>query len=217
MTVTKETKTETLASALAAFQLELPTLGKGNVANVRSDKGNYSYRYADLAEVSTLVLPLMAKHGLSFSAKPTIDDGRFVLAYVLRHTSGETDAGLYPLPSNATPQQVGSAITYARRYILTAISGVAPDEDDGGQAAADTRVAHQAYERPAPAAWDPETQVLIDAYMDEIRKAKTDEDIAVVGKSVAAARGSGDIPKAAYDRLAQAAATRKAELNGGPK
>lgn len=215
--MTTKIGTPSLASALAAFQAELPTLGKGNVANVRSDKGNYSYRYADLAEVSTLVLPLMAKHGLSFSAKPTIDDGRFVLAYVLRHTSGEEDAGLYPLPTNATPQQVGSAITYARRYILTAISGVAPDEDDDGQAAADTRVAHQSYERPAPVSWDPETQVLIDAYMDEIRKAKTDEDIAVVGKSVAGARGSGELPKAAYDRLAQAAAARKAELNGAPK
>jgi hypothetical protein len=196
--MTAKIETTSLASALAAFQLELPTLGKGNVANVRSDKGNYSYRYADLAEVSTLVLPLMAKHGLSFSSKPTIDDGRFVLAYVLRHTSGQEDAGVYPLPSNATPQQVGSAITYARRYILCAISGIAPDEDDDGQAAS----------------WDPETQVLIDAYMDEIRKAKTDEDIAAVGKSVASARGSGELPKAAYDRLAQAAATRKAELNG---
>jgi hypothetical protein len=215
--MTTKTETSSLAAALAAFQLELPTLGKGNVANVRSDKGNYSYRYADLAEVSTLVLPLMAKHGLSFSAKPTIDDGRFVLAYVLRHTSGEEDAGLYPLPSNATPQQVGSAITYARRYILTAISGVAPDEDDDGQAAADTRVAHQVYERPAPVSWDPDTQELVDGFMDDIRKAKTDDDIATVGKSVAVKAGKGELPKAAYDRLAQAAATRKAELNGGPK
>lgn len=75
----------------------------------------------------------------------------------------------------------------------------------------------QSYERGTPASWDPETQVLIDAYMDEIRKAKTDEDIATVGKSVLAARTKGELPKAAYDRIAQAGAVRKAELNGAAK
>lgn len=75
----------------------------------------------------------------------------------------------------------------------------------------------QSYERGAPPAWDPETQVLIDAFIDEIRLAKTDDDIAAVGKSVLAARNKGELPKAAYDRLAQAAAARKAELNGVAK
>jgi hypothetical protein len=75
----------------------------------------------------------------------------------------------------------------------------------------------QAHERPEPAGWDPETQVLIDAFMDEIRLAKSAEDIATVGKSVKAAKDKGELPKAAYDRLAQAAAIRKAELNGAPK
>src|SRR6185369_14548512 len=81
------TMTENLASALAAFQLELPRLAKGNTA----DMGNYIIKYADLAGVSTVVLPLLAKHGLSFSAKPTLDEaGRFVLEYSLRHQSGES-------------------------------------------------------------------------------------------------------------------------------
>ena len=132
-----------LAAALAAFQLELPTLGKGNTANVKSDKGSYTYRYADLADVSTLVLPALGKHGLSFSAMPTIDEnGRFVLEYTLRWggTASESVTGRYPLPTSGTPQQVGSAITYARRYALCAITGVAPDEDDDGKAAAEAPV-----------------------------------------------------------------------------
>lgn len=125
-----------LAAALAAFQLSLPKVGKGNTAKVTSDKGNYSYKYADLSDVSAVVLPALAAHGLSFSSKPTLtDDGRFVLAYVLRHEIDGEDAGTYPLPSNGTPQSIGSAISYARRYVLSAISGVAPDEDDDGQAA----------------------------------------------------------------------------------
>ena len=129
-------KHESLAAALAAFQASLPHIGKGNTAEVRSDKGNYSYKYADLSDVSAVVLPLLARHGLSFSCKPTLtDDGRFVLAYLLRHESGGDDAGIYPLPTSGSPQAIGSAISYARRYVLSAITGVAPDEDDDGAAA----------------------------------------------------------------------------------
>lgn len=126
---------ETLAAALAAFQAALPRIGKDNRATVKSDKGTYTYTYANLADVSEKVLPLLARHGLSFSTKPTLHEDRFVLEYRLRHTSGEEDIGYYPL-GNGTPQQVGSAITYARRYALCAVTGVAPDvDDDDGQAA----------------------------------------------------------------------------------
>lgn len=62
--------------------------------------------------------------------------------------------------------------------------------------------------------FDPETDHLINAFLDEIAKAKNDAAIMTVGKNVAAARTKGEIPKAAYDRLARAAAERKAELNG---
>lgn len=125
-----------LASALAAFQAVIPRIGKDNLAVVKSDKGNYKYAYADLSDISAKVLPLLAKNGLSFSAKPTLNaEGKFVLEYTLRHTSGEKDVGQYPLSITGTPQQVGSLITYARRYALCAVTGVTPDEDDDGEAA----------------------------------------------------------------------------------
>lgn len=124
-----------LAAALAAFQAELPRIGKANIARVRSDKGNYEYTYADLSDISAKVLPLLARHGMSFSAKPTLFDGKFVLQYTLRHVEGESDTGYYPLTASGTPQQVGSAITYARRYALSAVTGIVPDEDDDGAAA----------------------------------------------------------------------------------
>lgn len=202
--------TENLAAALAAFQLELPTLGKGNTALVRSDKGNYSYKYADLADVSTVVLPLLAKHGLSFSCKPTIDEqGHFVLAYVLRHVSGEQDAGSYPLPSGVSPQQVGSAITFGRRYVLCAMTGVAPDEDDDGQEAKSTRVAVE-----KPDAWDPiEQDVLRTGWEAEIADAVDDAAIREIGKRLLAAKRSGEISPVTYEHLARAGARRKAELN----
>ena len=53
--------TENLAAALAAFQAELPRVAKDSTAQIKSDKGSDSYRYADLAEITPLVLALLAK------------------------------------------------------------------------------------------------------------------------------------------------------------
>lgn len=133
--------TGSLAAALAAFQAELPSIRKGETATVETKGGgSYSYTYADLADIAAAVHPRLADYGLSFVACPTLDDqGRFGLAYALLHTSGQERAGFYPLPSNGTPQQVGSAITYARRYVLCAVTGVAPEDDDGRAAEAAAR------------------------------------------------------------------------------
>lgn len=132
-----------LAKALVEVQANLPKIVKGETANVRSEKGSYTYTYADLADISEQILPLITKHGLAFSAMPTVrDDGQFVLAYSLLHVSGEREDGSYLLPTGGTPQQVGSAITYARRYCLCAAVGVAPEDDDG-------QAAEQASRRPS--------------------------------------------------------------------
>lgn len=123
-----------LAAALAAFQRALPTVEKGAKGQVR---GNPNYKYADLADLNGVVLPELGSFGLSFSCKPTLNaGGRFVLAYTLRHESGGEDSGEYPLPDNVSPQDMGSAQSYARRYVLQAMTGVAPvGQDDDGAAA----------------------------------------------------------------------------------
>ena len=131
---------KTLAEALAALQARLPRVAKASPGQV----GNQKYLYADLADVSAALFPVMAGLGLSFIATPTmtLDYDRFVLDYQLLHVSGEKIGGFYPLPSSGTPQQMGSAITYARRYTLCAVTGLAPggDDDDGQGAEAE----HQA-------------------------------------------------------------------------
>lgn len=142
--------TDNLAAALAQVQAALPAIAKGETATVQTKQGgSYKYSYADLADVSQVILPLLGKAGLSWITRPTIvEGGRFVLAYELLHTSGESRSGEYPLPGSGTPQEIGSAITYARRYALCAVTGVAPASDDDDGAAA-TRSAQQAA-RPAP-------------------------------------------------------------------
>jgi hypothetical protein len=127
------------AKALAAFQSDLPKVGKGQTAKVPTKSGgSYSYSYADLADITEVALPLLTKHGLSFSARPTLMPDGFVLAYSLLHTGGHVEGGLYPLPDPERngPQAIGSAITYARRYALCAVTGIAPEDEDDDAASA---------------------------------------------------------------------------------
>lgn len=191
-----------LAAALAEFQRDLPRLGKGQTANT----GTYSYRYADLADVSTLVLPLLAKHGLSFSAKPTLDEsGRFVLEYTLRHSSGEADVGRYPLAANGTPQQIGSSITYARRYALCSVTGIAPDEDDdGAQGQAPTT-------EPVETAAQAQAE---DDFAEEIKAAETAAAIEEIGGRIkqALAAKPPRLTQTQYTRLARNAAKRLTQV-----
>jgi hypothetical protein len=133
-------KPESLAAALAQLQGQLPKIGKDKTARVTSQRTGktHTYDYANLTKISERILPLMSKLGLSFSCRPTMEGDRFVLAYELRHTSDEIGVGgAYPLPAGGSPQEIGSAITYARRYCLCAVTGVSPDEDDDDAQAAE--------------------------------------------------------------------------------
>lgn len=136
----------TLAAALAELQTQLPAISKDLTANV----GSYRYSYADLAMISREVLPILGKLGLSFTSCPTLRDGRFVLAYQLLHSSGAGIAGLYPLPEKGSPQEIGGAITYARRYCLCAVTGVAPEDDDNDAALAEKAARRDAKKRAMP-------------------------------------------------------------------
>src|SRR5271154_2693567 len=120
---------KTLAEALVQLQAQLPRVAK--TADAQYGK------YADLTMVSEALRPLLAGCGLAFNGRPTLSpvDRQFVLAYKLIHVSGEAGEGESPLPTSGSPQQIGSAITYARRYALCAVTGLAPGgDDDDGQA-----------------------------------------------------------------------------------
>jgi hypothetical protein len=123
------TEHASLTAALSAFQAELPDVSKG------STNPAFKSKYADLADVVKVVLPALAKHGLAWVTAPDITEHGMVLRYELRHTSGDAITGSWPLPDGAKAQELGSWITYGRRYTLGAVTGIAPDEDDDGNAA----------------------------------------------------------------------------------
>ena len=120
-----------LAEAVAGFQAECPTLPK-DAANP-----HFKSKFTPLDTMVEVVAPLLAKHGLSWSAFPCFaQDGSPALRYVLRHTSGEVESEVMPLlVTKADPQGMGSAITYARRYSLASALNLVADEDDDGERA----------------------------------------------------------------------------------
>lgn len=146
------TDPKSLDEVLALLQADLPVLTKDKKGQV----GNQKTKYADLVQVNAVVLSRLNAMGVIYKCKPTLraEDPKFVLAYELLHVpSGTRDAGEYPLKLAENPMQMGSAITYARRYILLAMTGVvAEDEDDDGQVAAGQRYAQRANQRQRTAA-----------------------------------------------------------------
>lgn len=129
-----------LASALVAFQSAMPTVHKGKTANVPTKTGgSYSYTYADLADVVEAATPVLTACGLAFTARPRrTDQGDYELAGVLTHESGEEKEGSLPLMGR-TAQEIGSSITYGRRYLLGCMTGLVTDDDDDGAIAPSER------------------------------------------------------------------------------
>ena len=126
---------DTIAAALAAFQAEMPTVAKTK----RAKMGTYSYTYADLADVQAAAMPLLTKHGLAFTCLPGFSDGNLILTGRLMHATGSLEGSL-PLFGRQA-QELGSSITYARRYLFGALTGVVTDDDDDAHSAAQGRPA----------------------------------------------------------------------------
>ena len=149
MTDIDPTGTDQISAALVAFQAEMPTVPKNKTARIpgRDGRQGYSYDYADLADVSAAATPLLVKHGLAFSCCPRHTDQGYELAGVLLHSSGQKLEGSLPLHGRQA-QEIGSSITYARRYLLGCMTGLVTDEDDDGTAA---QVTTQRVEAPMSA------------------------------------------------------------------
>jgi hypothetical protein len=138
-----------LAQALLAFAAEAPKLIRDQPGQI----GSRSYTYTSLDALLDDVAPLLLKHDLLWTAKVTTEDGQPAALYRMEHVpSGEHDEWTGPLPCvDPGPQNLGSAITYMRRYTLQAYLNLAPGEDDDGAAASQSIVIGQPVDRYAQA------------------------------------------------------------------
>lgn len=122
---------KTIAAALAAAQAEMGRALK------QSDNPHFRSKYADLGNVMDACLPALNKHGIAV-IQPFVG-GEFgnSVKTVFLHGSGESLETAIPLLMGKNDMQgLGSAITYARRYGLMSLAGIAPEDDDGNAAAA---------------------------------------------------------------------------------
>jgi ERF superfamily len=126
-----------LAGALAKAQAELVNPEKSLVANIRSDGPGgpeRSFRYASLASGLDIVRKTLGQHEIATVQTTAIDQGAGIvnLTTVLAHSSGEWIASDWPvcaISETATPHRMGAALTYARRYALFTMVGIAGEDD----------------------------------------------------------------------------------------
>lgn len=142
----KSESIKNLIKALSLFQ--------GEVQNPKNTANNpyFNSKYAPLQEVLNIVRPLLAKHGLAVTQSPSSDGKSVTITTVLMHESGEW-IEFDPIVLNAektTPQGIGSAITYGRRYSLSAALGIASEDDDDGNEASKPDEQQSVKSKPEP-------------------------------------------------------------------
>lgn len=148
-----------IALALAKAQGAFETLEKAKTAKVRGTTAagkayEYEYKYADIADVLASVRKALSENGLSVVQFTKVDTGTIWLNTRLIHASGQWVENEYPVcdMKGSDHQKMGGALTYARRYALCALIGIAAEDDLDGDAAAkvttDARSRQQ--DRPKP-------------------------------------------------------------------
>ena len=146
-----------LAAALAAAQ--------GKIENASKDSANpyFRSRYADLASIWDAIRGPLSEHGLAVVQPVRVEGSSVTVTTLLAHASGQWISSDLTMTAQRqmkdgggwekldSPQAIGSCITYARRYALAAMAGVAPEDDDG-EGAQGLRQEQQQRQAPAPSA-----------------------------------------------------------------
>src|SRR5947207_273230 len=127
-----------IAAALAKAQGELTNPEKLLIATLRSpfprEEGSRTFRYASLASGLDIVRKSLRQHEIATVQTTAIDQasGQIQLTTLLAHASGEwisSDWPVCPISETAAPHRMGAALTYARRYALFALVGIAGEDD----------------------------------------------------------------------------------------
>ena len=126
-----------IAAALAKAQAELANPEKSLTATIRSGvprEGERTFRYAPLSSGLDIVRKTLGQHEIATVQATAIDTeaGLICLTTTLAHSSGEwmsSDWPVCPISETATPHRMGAALTYARRYALFTLVGIAGEDD----------------------------------------------------------------------------------------
>src|ERR1051325_8466118 len=157
----------TIAAALAKAQARLVNPEKSLVGTLRSDQGRgveRSFRYAPLSTGLDIVRKTLTQHEIATVQTTSIDESAGIvrLSTVLAHASGEWIASDWPvcaISETAAPHRMGAALTYARRYALFTLVGIAGEDDldapdlidpaPGGENSRRNRNSHGSRQKPS--------------------------------------------------------------------
>jgi hypothetical protein len=160
---------------------------KAEFAAIEKNAKAYNYKYATLAEVAGAITPALCNHGLVVTQPLEQTEAGLLVRTQLWHESGQCLESTMLLPECKKIQDLGSAITYARRYALSALFGVAPSDDDGAEAQEKTEYksngngysTKKSYSTTKPAAPPPPKPPTPQAMTpQELNKAKADLGVA---------------------------------------
>lgn len=133
--------------AMADFQRRCPIIKRTEMARIRTARAEYTYWYAPLDDIMAIARPLLGDLGLSVSWRSKVQEGHVVVTCRIAHVLGHAEeSGEVAMPisvgegsgANAA-QRVGIATTYAKRYSLLGIAGLAPEHDDDAESLGDTK------------------------------------------------------------------------------
>lgn len=206
-------------AALAKAQARFHNIGKDRDVEVKSEKGRYTFRYATLAAMWDVIRAPLAEAGLAVVQLPTIDlvKGVIDVETQLLHASGESIVGHFMLPlADKAPQKVGSVVSYARRYALASMLGLASEDetdvDDDSRTPARQAESQQA---PRPQASPPAAKAAGPSAL-QVRTmfVEADSEAALKKAAAVASKNKARFTADEYRGLLAAYKQREAELKG---
>ncbi|MDQ3040042.1 MAG: ERF family protein [Pseudomonadota bacterium] len=170
---------DSITAIMPAF---IKAQGSFDKALKKATNPHFKSKYVALDGVIDAVAPALRAEGIAIMQMTDVEDGRIVLVSRLIHESGEWLGSRYPVhPVKSDPQGEGSALTYARRYALMALVGIAPEDDDGNAAVKAVAKASEAEQAKAA------------DFMAAINGAGDDLELQRVGKELAGAKLSAEV------------------------
>ena len=116
-------------AAFAKAQGSFLPIEKNRDVFIKSDKGSYSFKYADLAEIRAKTTPAMSENGLCLFQLVTEDNGATCIRTIIGHSSGAEVESTIRINRQGDMKQFGATVTYLRRYVVGPMLGIAADDD----------------------------------------------------------------------------------------
>lgn len=189
---------------------------QGEFAHAIKDSENpyFKSKYANLAAVWQACRGPLSKNGLAVVQTLDFSGEGQVLVTTLGHSSGQWIKSFLALPISTKPQEVGSCLTYYRRYMLAAMVGVYQDDDDGEGA---TRPLRMAYNRdPDPSKRLTKEQAdTLDKLMDQIDDDKYMSDLENYVTTTFGVTSVYDISQAQYAKILKSLEEKVSKSKGG--